>query len=398
MSSVVIDPPVLTPANEWAKDTADALQPAPSIHDNAKAIPMASTVSTPGFEVPGAYPRDAVQGMANDSPYKIQDTVGRGVEGAKQYIPAQETVNQHIQTAKTYIPVQESVQRALGTAAETAKQYFPESVVTAVQNMMPHGLASTNGTTPPVDVIDTTAKPAFDLQDSSASFFSNPQITDEGMSENMTSSSTPMSNTTVPAGGVGKALGNAVGGVATTLDPTGGAKFSKPAEPYISTSNIQEPYGESKPVVDEAEKRPHVVEQDSGIQKTNFALANLQAGPGAAKVAELQDSAPVPPPKPDNASELTGGQKAKGFAQINAQPTQEHVQNDTGLNAPSSVAANKVGGNENTTAVDHDRSGSLGSEASDESGSGKEDHFPKKGRGSRLVAKMKEKLHHHKSS
>lgn len=140
MGSVVLDSPVHTPAGEWAKDTSDALQPSPAMHDNARVIPSGistmSTVSTPGFEVPGSYPRDAVQEMANDSPYKIQDAVGQGIESAKQYLPAQETLNQHVQTAKSYIPGQEDVQRALGNAAGTAKQYFPESVVNAVGGVM----------------------------------------------------------------------------------------------------------------------------------------------------------------------------------------------------------------------------------------------------------------------
>jgi len=410
MGSVVIDSPVHTPAHEWAKDTADALQPSPSIHNNGRVFQADSVVSTPGVEVPGAYPRDAVKELANDSPYKLQETVGQGIESAKQYLPAQETVNTHLQTAKSYIPSQQDVQNVLGTAAETAKQYLPERVVDAVGSVMPQGLVSSNGTTPPVDDIDptSTAKPHFQPQDSDPSVYSNPQINEDGMSEDIASSSTPMSNATGALGGVSKTLGAAVGGVATTLDPTTDAKLSKPAEPRISMSNIQEPYGVvaqeprvstsniQEPYGDVAQEKPHVVEQDSGIQKTNAALANLQAGPTNATEAS-ETSAPAPPPKPDNEADLVGRQTAEPVTHINAQPTQDHIQSDSGLNAPPSATKNNVGGNLNATTLHHERRESLGSEASDESGSGKEDHSAKKGRGSRFMAKVKEKLHHKSS-
>ncbi|KLO12168.1 hypothetical protein SCHPADRAFT_433988 [Schizopora paradoxa] len=221
MGSVVIDSPVHTPAHEWAQDTADALQPSPAVHDNVKVFPSSSTVSTPGVEFPGAYPRDAVREMANDSPYKVQEAVGQGIESAKQYLPAQETVDQHIATAKSYIPAQEDVQRALGSATETVKQYIPERVVAAVGSVMPQGLVAANGTTPPVDDLDSTgtAKHAVQLQDS----------------KNLALSSAPMSNATGVLGGVSAA----VGGVATSLDPTSEFKPSKPAEPLISTGRTR---------------------------------------------------------------------------------------------------------------------------------------------------------------
>ena len=134
MIPAIEQPALHTPADEWAKETSDALQPAPSSRENTKVVPPAvmggsSVSSTPGGELPGAFPRDALQEMADDSPYKIQETFNQGVEAARQYFPSQQTV-------QGYVPAQEDLQRAVGNVTQTARTYIPDSVVNAVEAIL----------------------------------------------------------------------------------------------------------------------------------------------------------------------------------------------------------------------------------------------------------------------
>ncbi|KAL0952994.1 hypothetical protein HGRIS_007202 [Hohenbuehelia grisea] len=145
----VIDSKALpgTPAHEWANSTASALHErlesdtAPSTtypskqgeHPDAGSTkdfqtttpfsvpqptelasqPLASSASTPGVELPGAFPREAGDTglISGDALANAKNQAYGVLEGAKSYLPAQE-----------------DVQRALLNAGETARQYLPESV------------------------------------------------------------------------------------------------------------------------------------------------------------------------------------------------------------------------------------------------------------------------------
>ncbi|KAF5362646.1 hypothetical protein D9758_009614 [Tetrapyrgos nigripes] len=90
-----------TPSNQWADETLDAA------HFNADRVVTSSTTSTPGFELPGAFPRD----------YRGQSAVSSDTDAPSV-----------VERAKQYIPAQGDVEQVLKSVGETAKQYLPQSL------------------------------------------------------------------------------------------------------------------------------------------------------------------------------------------------------------------------------------------------------------------------------
>ncbi|ESK86501.1 hypothetical protein Moror_9852 [Moniliophthora roreri MCA 2997] len=94
-----------TPAHEWAQETSSKLQATSDTTLPSSEQPtLASSVSTPGVDVPGSYPRGHDANAPDVNPAGVLDM------------------------AKQYLPGQQDVQQALRNATETAKQYLPQSV------------------------------------------------------------------------------------------------------------------------------------------------------------------------------------------------------------------------------------------------------------------------------
>lgn len=83
----VLNPPLGTPSNEWAKKTASSFDPSSqeTPQNTTSEQPTRQSPSvTPGNELPGAFPNSG-QGETSTSTTNITDTI---VDTAKQYIPA----------------------------------------------------------------------------------------------------------------------------------------------------------------------------------------------------------------------------------------------------------------------------------------------------------------------
>jgi hypothetical protein len=114
-----------TPAHEWANETTTALKsnptPDPLVVSNPNSaaealstIPPASkrpafvaNPSTPGNELPGAYPRSSAAEVAPDALPTVgeaKDTAFGVVESARAYLPAQQDVTNALEAAKGYLP------------------------------------------------------------------------------------------------------------------------------------------------------------------------------------------------------------------------------------------------------------------------------------------------------
>ena len=82
----VLNPPIGTPSNEWAKKTASSFDP-PSQGTPQNVTSGQPTIqspgATPGDELPGAFP-DRGQEETSTGPINITDTI---VDTAKQYLP-----------------------------------------------------------------------------------------------------------------------------------------------------------------------------------------------------------------------------------------------------------------------------------------------------------------------
>ncbi|KAK7455817.1 hypothetical protein VKT23_010851 [Stygiomarasmius scandens] len=102
-----------TPSHEWANDILNAQS------NTLDRMAINSATSTPGIELPGAYPRDARE---QDAP----QTGGHAQEGSGV-----------LDAAKQYIPAQEDVQKVLMNVGETAKQYLPQSLASYFPGSQP---------------------------------------------------------------------------------------------------------------------------------------------------------------------------------------------------------------------------------------------------------------------
>lgn len=121
-----------TPSQEWANKTASSLSPdnlesASNIPETNQrgGVALASTTSTPGYDIPGAYPREHdVQ-----EPFVVGDakSAALGVYN----------------TAKSYIPAPGDVEKVVITASETAKQYLPAAVTSYFRKFV--GMIYLNG-------------------------------------------------------------------------------------------------------------------------------------------------------------------------------------------------------------------------------------------------------------
>lgn len=83
----VLNPPLGTPSNEWAKKTASSFdqpsQETPQNITSGQPIDQSPSV-TPATELPGAFP-DRDQGETSTGTTNITDTI---VDTARQYLPA----------------------------------------------------------------------------------------------------------------------------------------------------------------------------------------------------------------------------------------------------------------------------------------------------------------------
>ncbi|EEB95878.1 hypothetical protein MPER_05086, partial [Moniliophthora perniciosa FA553] len=122
-----------TPAHEWAEETSSKLQATSDTTLPSSEQPnLASSVSTPGVEVPGSYPRGLDANAPNANPTGVLDM------------------------AKQYLPAQQDVQQALKNATETAKQYLPQSVAAYLPGATTHSttLPSQDGPQKPFEHSD----------------------------------------------------------------------------------------------------------------------------------------------------------------------------------------------------------------------------------------------------
>lgn len=112
MSAPVLDSTLpRTPAHEWANETTDALSSNDKLVGEFKPPTMfdskPSAVSTPGNDLPGAYPKTSEHETAPDPLPSTEQIKGAGVtviETAKAYLPAQQDVDKMIEVAKGYLP------------------------------------------------------------------------------------------------------------------------------------------------------------------------------------------------------------------------------------------------------------------------------------------------------
>ncbi|KAL5519699.1 hypothetical protein ACEPAG_1359 [Sanghuangporus baumii] len=225
MASINIDPPLSTPAHEWAAETTNALQ-----RQNASSIdsgPISGT-STPGSEFPGAFPSGLPPHSQSKSSQAEERTPRAAVTHLADAAPPK-SASDFQETAKGYIPYVD-VQRALNTA----RAYLPESVVGAVGSVLPAG--STN-TQPEKDIHPTSgAKPASGEPPGSRSeSIDNASTTVIPPSTRTGSFTSSVTGEHTPSGvGQNRDLGNA-------LDATSEAKPNVPASssrdiPITSTS------------------------------------------------------------------------------------------------------------------------------------------------------------------
>ncbi|KAL5482306.1 hypothetical protein ACEPAI_8900 [Sanghuangporus weigelae] len=220
MASINIDPPLSTPAHEWAADTTNALQRQNTSSVDAGPISGTGT-STPGSEFPGAFPGGLQTHSQSKSEQAEERTPRAAVTHLADAAPPKSTSGFQ-ETAKGYIPYVD-VQRALNTA----KAYLPESVVGAVGSVLPAGMTNSQ----PEKNIDpiSGAKPASvgssgsgpESIDNASTTVIPPSTRTGSLTSSMTGDRTP------PGDGHNRDLGNA-------LDTTSQAK------PNVPTSSLSD--------------------------------------------------------------------------------------------------------------------------------------------------------------
>lgn len=163
---------VATPASEWADETnkilgngssTDSTVPVmttTSASNTTAAIPQATAteqhrpelihaLSTPGLELPGAFPRDAVAEKTTNIADSLPDAdtvratvmgvtadatelAATAVEAVKEQLPAQEDVAQTVSstgdTVGSYVPAAHDVTSTLASVGEAAAGYIPQGL------------------------------------------------------------------------------------------------------------------------------------------------------------------------------------------------------------------------------------------------------------------------------
>lgn len=136
MSLTINDDPVSTPAAEWAEHTTSALgssanevssKPANAFRTSTETG-TGSTATTPGVNVPGAFPRSG--SSAPSEPMTLPD-VSQHVSNARDYISSVDLA-QHVDAVRQYLPAREDVQATVASVAQSVGQYLPDGVVDAV--------------------------------------------------------------------------------------------------------------------------------------------------------------------------------------------------------------------------------------------------------------------------
>lgn len=134
MSLTINEDPVSTPASEWAEHTTSALgssanevssKPANAFRTNTETG-TGSTATTPGVNVPGAFP-----GSSEPSEPLTLPDVSQHVANARDYISSVD-LSQHVETVRQYLPAREDVQATVASVAQNVGQYLPDGVVDAV--------------------------------------------------------------------------------------------------------------------------------------------------------------------------------------------------------------------------------------------------------------------------
>lgn len=162
---------VATPASEWADETnkilgngssttTDSTVPITTTTNASEitaAIPQATAtehnkpqlvhaLSTPGLELPGAFPRDAVAENTTNAADSLPDVdtvratvlgvtadaatlATTAVEAVKEQLPAQEDVAQTVNnTVGSYVPATHDVTSTLTSVGEAAAGYIPQGL------------------------------------------------------------------------------------------------------------------------------------------------------------------------------------------------------------------------------------------------------------------------------
>lgn len=154
---------VATPASEWADETNKILGNGSSTTTEASELttkPKATAteqhkpqlvhaLSTPGLELPGAFPRDAVAESTTNAADSLPDAdtvratvlgvtadaatlATTAVEAVKEQLPAQEdvaqTVNSTGETVGSYVPATHDVTSTLASVGEAAAGYIPQGL------------------------------------------------------------------------------------------------------------------------------------------------------------------------------------------------------------------------------------------------------------------------------
>lgn len=133
MATIIDHPPVSTPADEWAASTTNALHSksqlasvtaADSVQSEHANMNSYSVATTPGSEVPGAFPKTpSTEVPTVPNPETPRAAVDHVADAAppKSTTELQETAKGYMSDMQGYLP---DMQAAL----ETAKGYFPQSI------------------------------------------------------------------------------------------------------------------------------------------------------------------------------------------------------------------------------------------------------------------------------
>jgi hypothetical protein len=101
----VLNPPIGTPSNEWAKKTTSSLDPFPQ-ESSKNVIPESQSPGvTPGDELPGAFPSHG-QGETSTGPTGPTNITETIVDTAKQYLPT--SVMNKVETFLGIAPISSS--------------------------------------------------------------------------------------------------------------------------------------------------------------------------------------------------------------------------------------------------------------------------------------------------
>ena len=107
LTSKLSDYPVREPASEWASSTLNALEPRSYVEDQ-----VASNATTPGLQVPGAFPEPHSKLMLQQDVLYVKDVAIGALQSAKGYVPTSV----------------EDVKRLIENAGDTVGGYLPQSV------------------------------------------------------------------------------------------------------------------------------------------------------------------------------------------------------------------------------------------------------------------------------